>query len=81
MNRDKPTARTYATLANMRAMQAKGATYCGPNRLVAWNQATGDEFSANPDDYFWLPDDVCLKDSRGRKLVLAFVQSTKHVLA
>jgi hypothetical protein len=81
MNRDKPPVKTYATLANMRAMQAKGATYCGPNRLVAWNQATGEEFSANPGDYFYMRSDECLRGRHGRKLVLAFVQPAKHKLA
>jgi hypothetical protein len=80
MNSDKPTVKTYATLANMRAMQARGATYSGPGRLVAWNQATGEEFSANPGDYFHMEPDECLRGKHGRKFVLAFVQSTKHVL-
>jgi hypothetical protein len=81
MNRNKPPVKTYATLANMRAMQAKGATDSGSGRLVAWNQATGEEFSANPGDYFYMRDDECLRGRHGRKLVLAFVQSAKHVMA
>jgi hypothetical protein len=81
MSRNKPPVKTYATLANMRAMQARGATYSGPNCLVALNEATGEEFSANPGDYFWLPDDVCLNDGHGRKFVLAFVRPATHVLA
>jgi hypothetical protein len=81
MPSDKPPVQTYATLANMRAMQARCATYDGPNRLVAWNQATGEEFSANPGDYFYMRDDECLRGKHGRKLILAFVQPAKHVLA
>lgn len=80
MNRDKATVKTYATLANMQAMQTEGATYSGPGRLVALNQATGEEFSANPGDYFYMRPDECLRGRHGRKLVLALVYSEKYVL-
>jgi hypothetical protein len=81
MTHDSTPVKTYATLANMRAMQAKGARYDGPNRLVALNQATGEEFSAHPGDYFYMAPDECLKGKHGRKLVLAFVRPANHVLA
>jgi hypothetical protein len=81
MRRNKPPVKTYASLANMRAMQAKGATYSGPNRLVALNEATGEEFSAHPGDYFYMRPDECLKGGHGRKLVLAYVRPATHVLA
>jgi hypothetical protein len=79
MHRDKPPVKTYATLANMRAMQAKGARYDGPNRLVALNQATWEEFSANPNDYFWMRESDCLKGRRGRKLVLAYARPATYI--
>jgi hypothetical protein len=81
MSRRKPPVKTYATLANMRAMQVKGAIYSGPNCLVALDQTTGEEFSAHPGDYFYMRPDECLKGRHGRKLVLAFVRPATHVLA
>lgn len=69
----------FATLTNMRTMQARGATHSGPGRIVAYNPATGEEFSANPGDYWYLNPDECLKGRRGRKLVLAYVRPEQHV--
>jgi hypothetical protein len=71
----------HATLTNMRAMQAQGAEYTGPTRLVALNRATGEEYSANPGDYWNLEPDDCLKGARGRKLVLAYRKPATYTLA
>ena len=52
----------YATIENMRKFEGPG--------VVAYSPATGEEYSATPGDYFWLPPGQCLKDTRGRKLRL-----------
>ena len=51
-----------ATLANMRKVQDTGA--------LAYSPVTGEEFSANPSDYFWLAENDVLQDSEGNPMIL-----------
>lgn len=52
-----------ATLENMRAHYAEG--------VFAYSINTGEQYSANPGDYFWLDDGSPLIDEFDEPLVLA----------
>ena len=52
-----------ATPANMRRYAAAG--------VVAYDRATGESYSADPSDYWYLPDDQPLEDHEGSPLILA----------
>jgi hypothetical protein len=51
-----------ATLANMRKHYTEG--------VIAWSPTTGEEYSADPGDYFMLGDDDMLKDDGGEPMLL-----------
>lgn len=53
-----------ATVANMRQ-------HSGVPGLIAYSPVTGEECSANPGDYWHLPEDEPLIDSNGAAMVLA----------
>ena len=57
-------ARTeIATIESMRAAYKPG--------VFAYSPATGEQYSANPNDYFWLTDaDGPLTDSEGEPMIL-----------
>lgn len=51
-----------ATMENMRKHYKPG--------VFAFSPATGQEYSARPGDYFWLPEGEALTDSEGEPMVL-----------
>ena len=51
-----------ATVANMRKVQDTGA--------IAYSPTTGEEYSANPADYWDMNDDTSLKDETGEPMIL-----------
>lgn len=53
-----------ATLANMREHYKNG--------VFAWSPSTGEEYSANPGDYFMMSEDDVLRDEYGDPMVLAY---------
>ena len=55
----------YATKANLVKYHAKYG-----NRLRMFSPYTGEEYSANPGDYFMTPPDHRFKDSKGRVMQL-----------
>lgn len=58
----------YATLENMRR-------HGGPGVFV-YSPTTGEESSADAEDYFWLPEGESLTDERGGPMVLVRRVST-----
>lgn len=59
------SAATLATVENM----ARVAESCP--RAVAYSPSTGEQFSATPNDYFWLGAGEAIIDSEGEPCVLA----------
>ena len=55
----------YATKANLKKYYPKYG-----NRLRMFSPYTGEEYSANPSDYFWAPPDHRFKDSKRRVMQL-----------
>jgi len=55
----------YATKANMKKYYAKHGDH-----LIMFSPYTGEEYSANPGDYFMTPDSHRFKDSKGRVMRL-----------
>jgi hypothetical protein len=53
-----------ATRENMRK-------YAGLPGVFAYSPTTGEQYSATPGDYFWLPEGEVLTDSDGEPMVLA----------
>lgn len=51
-----------ATIENMREHYAPG--------VFAYSPLTGESYSANPGDYFWLPEDTPLTDFLGEPMDL-----------
>lgn len=60
----------YATLANMKALSTTMRGYACS--VFAYNEWTGEQYSANPGDYWFLADDDCLTDSEGFEMILAY---------
>lgn len=61
-----------ASLANMREHYRDG--------VMAWSLDTGEEYSADPGDYFLLSDDAVLRDEHGEPMLLACRVTTMIVL-
>lgn len=61
-----------ASLANMRDHYRDG--------IMAWSPDTGEEYSANPGDYFLMADDDVLRDEHGEPMLLAYRATTMVVL-
>jgi hypothetical protein len=57
---------TIATIENMRLNQDKG--------VFAYSPTTGEEASADPSDYFWLPEGEPLVDEYDEPMILV----TRH---
>jgi hypothetical protein len=51
-----------ATVENMRRVGAPG--------VIAYDRSNGDEYSATPGDYFWMPEREAPIDQNGRPLIL-----------
>lgn len=60
-----------ATLANMRKHYREG--------VFAWSPDTGEEYSADPGDYFAMSEDSMLRDDNGEPMVLAY-RTTSFVI-
>ena len=59
--------KTIASLRNMRKAAASYSTL-----PLAYSPETGEEYSANPADYFNAPEDWVMRDSAGNPMILAF---------
>lgn len=75
---------TLATRRNMEKFAAENpgrklddGGYVEGRRCFAYSRETGEQFSADPGDYFGRPDDEPLKDSDGEPMILA-VSETVH---
>lgn len=61
---------TFATIANMeKAREIHG------NRVISWSPLTGEEYSANPGDYWQATDEWVMKDSNGEPMILVVRQT------
>lgn len=67
-----PATLTFATRANMRRAQEKRAETGDFNhRIFCLSATTGEQYSADPGDYWFLMDDQTVTDSNGEPMVLA----------
>lgn len=58
-----------ATVENMRR-------YEGTAGLCAYDPSSGDQYSANPADYWWAEPEYVLRNTQGEALVLVRVKQT-----
>ena len=56
-------AGVIASLKNMKKYKGKG-------HVIAYSPHTGEEYSANPSDYWNAPDNWVMKDSSGHRMYL-----------
>ena len=75
---------TIATIENMKRYHQQSRTIPGddgditilPQQPVAYSPSTGEQYSANPGDYWNAPDGWTMTDADGEPMILVFERHT-----